>query len=162
MDINEVLDNSHVAVMQAIDDLPEGMWDLPVTDDGRSSKDIIAHLASRELLLIDVLKTFEGEQASPYILRWMEDKNRFDAEAVESRRYHTAQQVVNEYEDAQLQSSSLLSGLPADRVTKQDSMPWLQSPMSLADFVQSHVEHAREYADHIIQFREKNKAMEQS
>ncbi len=160
MNINEVLDNSHVAVMQAIDDLPEAMWDLPVTDDEWSSKDILAHLTSREALLIDVLKTFQGEQPSPYILRWVEDHDRFDADAVQVHRYQTAQQVVNEYEDAQLQSSSVLAALPTDREAKQDSMPWLQSPMSLADFVQAHADHARKHAHFIMEFREKNKAME--
>ena len=160
MNINEVLDNSHVAVMQAIDDLPEAMWDLPVADDGWSSKDILAHLTSRELLLIDVFKTFQGEPPSPYVLRWVEDHERFDEDAVQSRRYQTAQQVVNEYEDTQLQSSSLLTSLPADCVTKQDTMPWLQSPTSLAEFVQAHADHARKHAHSIMEFREKNKAME--
>lgn len=160
MNINEELDNSHVAVMQAIDDLPEVMWDLPVTDDAWSSKDILAHLTSHELLLIDVFKTFQGEQPSPYVLRWIEDHERFDTDAVQTHRYQTAQQVVNEYEDAQLQSSSLLTVLPVDRVTKQDTMLWLQSPMSLADFVQAHADHARKHAHSIMEFREKNKAME--
>lgn len=160
MNINEVLDNSHVAVIEATDDLPEGMWDLPVADGEWSSKDILAHLTSREALLIDVLKTFQGEQPSPYILRWMEGQDRFDADAVQSHSYQTAQEVVNEYQDAQLQSSSLLSALPAELVTEQDSMPWLQSPMSLTDFVQSHADHSNKHAHSIVEFREKNKAME--
>lgn len=160
MNINEVLDNSHVAVIQATDDLPEAMWDLPVADGQWSSKDILAHLTSREALLIDVLKTFQGEQPSPYILRWREDQETFDADAVKSHAYQTAQEIVNEYQDAQLQSTSLLSVLAADLVTRQDSMPWLQPSVSLADFVQSHADHANKHARSIIEFREKNKAME--
>lgn len=60
MNINEVLDNSHVAVMQAIDDLPEAVWDMPGVAGAWSAKDTLAHLTSRELLLIDTLKTFQG------------------------------------------------------------------------------------------------------
>lgn len=160
MNINEVLDNSHVAVIQATDDLPEGMWDLPVADGEWSSKDILAHLSSHELLLIDVLKTFQGEQPSPYILRWLENRDRFDADVVQSHAYQTAQEIVNEYQDAQLRSSSLLASLPADSVTKPDTMPWLRLPMSLGDFVQSHADHANKHAHSIMEFREKNKAME--
>jgi hypothetical protein len=160
MNINEVLDNSHVAVIQATDDLPEAMWDLPVAEGEWSSKDILAHLTSREAVLIDVLKTFQGEQPSPYILRWLEGQDRFDAEAVQSHAYQTAQEIVNEYQDAQLQSSALLAALAADAVTKQDSMPWLKSSMSLADFVQAHADHANKHAHSIMEFREKNKAME--
>ncbi len=155
MNINEVLDNCHVAVIQAVDDLPEVMWDVPGVSGEWSSKDTLAHLTSHELLLIDLLKTFQGEQPSPYILRWLEDHARFDADTVQSRAYQTAQQVMNEYQDAQLQSTSLLNALPADAITPQVS--WLQPPMSLVDFIQSHADHARKHADQIVQFRDKNK-----
>ncbi|GAC1365041.1 MAG: hypothetical protein NVS2B12_40470 [Ktedonobacteraceae bacterium] len=160
LNINEVLDNSHVAVIQASENLPEGMWDLPVTDNGWSAKDILAHLTARELVLIDVLKTFQGEQPSPYILRCVADPARFDAETVQSRKYQTAQQVVNEYQDAQLHSSSLLLVLPADAIIRQGSMPWLQTSETLADFIQTHANHAYEHATRLMQFREKNKTLE--
>jgi len=156
MNINEVLDNSHVAVMQSIDDLPEAVWDMPGVAGEWSAKDTLAHLTSRELLLIDILKTFQGEQPSPYIRRWLEDRASFDAETVQSRAYQTAQLVENEYEDAQLRSSALLT----DVVDAQATISWLQPPVSLADFVQSLADHAREHANQLAQFRDKNKNIE--
>ena len=160
MNINEVLDNSHVAVIQATDDLPEAMWDLPVAEGAWSTKEIIAHLTAREALLIDIFKTLQGEQPSPYVLRWVEDAEKFDADAVQSHTYQTAQEVVDEYQDAQLQSTSLLASLPADLVTKQGTMPWLQSSMSLTEFIQAQADHALNHAQQIMNFRAKKKAME--
>ena len=48
MNAAEVLDNSHLMIIQAVDHLPELEWDIPNACGVWSVKDIIAHLTSYE------------------------------------------------------------------------------------------------------------------
>ena len=53
MDADDVLRYGHSTVLGAVDGLPSGQWDMPGACGVWSVKDIVAHLASYELLLVD-------------------------------------------------------------------------------------------------------------
>ncbi|GCE19994.1 DinB family protein [Dictyobacter kobayashii] len=161
MSATEMLENSHLMVIQALDDLPEPMWDMPGVSGEWSAKDIVAHLTSYELLLIDAFQTVHGETPSPYLMRWRSDLQAFNTEAVEARRYQTAQQVMNEYQDAQVRSADALSSLPAELVEKKGAISWYRSgEASIADLVERLSQHMQQHCEQIKQFREANKQQE--
>lgn len=156
MQMIEILDNSHLQVIESVDDLNEALWDLPGVSGNWSVKDVIAHLTSYELLLIDILNTAQGEQVSPYVLRWRADLHEFNADMVESRRYHTAQQVLTEYQDAQMRASALLAAMPVELLEKQDAL----TERSVADIVVQLGRHIQQHCEQIVLFREQHKELE--
>ncbi|GCE05909.1 maleylpyruvate isomerase N-terminal domain-containing protein [Dictyobacter aurantiacus] len=161
MSATQTLENSHLTVLQALDDLPEPMWDMPGVCGEWSAKDIVAHLTSCELLLIDVCQTAHGEKPSPYLLRWANDLQAFNDETVGARRYQTAQQVMNEYQDAQVRSSDALASLPADLVEKKGVLNWYKTgEASIADLVEGFSRHAKLHSQQIVEFRTANKQLE--
>lgn len=161
MSATQTLENSHLMVIQALDDLPEPMWDMPGVSGEWSAKDIVAHLTSSELLLIDALQTVHGEKPSPYLLRWVNDLQAFNNEAIEARSYKTAQQVMNDYQDAQVRSTDALSSLPAELLEKKGTLAWYRSgEASIADLVEIFSRHAQQHCQQIVQFRASNKQLE--
>jgi hypothetical protein len=58
MNATDVLKYGQLTVMQAIDGFPETAWETAGACGVWSVKDIIAHLASHERVLVDILTTF--------------------------------------------------------------------------------------------------------
>ena len=156
MKITDMLDQSHLQVIQVLDDLPEAEWDIPGVCGDWSVKDIIAHLSSYEQVLIDMLNTLSGNEATASLRSFMSDPASFDREQVEARKYSTAQQVEDEYQDVQLQSSSLLARIPLERISQTGTVPGSGTDQSVADFIQMVSEHTRKHCTQIAAFREKS------
>ena len=154
MDASELLQKGNLMVVQVVDGFPEAGWDMPGACGGWSVKDIIAHLSSYEHVAIDVLKTFQGEEPTPLIQRFLHHLDEFNRAEVEARKYLTAQQVMDEYQDTQVQTTSLLMQIPPERVQQIGTMPWYDQECCLADFIQRHYDHTCEHCTQIVLFRQ--------
>jgi hypothetical protein len=117
-------------------------------------KDIIAHLTSYEHVANDVLKTFQGDEPTPTILKFLHHLDEFNNTEVEARKYLTAQQVMDEYQDTQVQTTSILMQIPNDKIQQTGTMPWYSQDSSLADFINRLYEHTREHCTQIANFRQ--------
>jgi uncharacterized protein (TIGR03083 family) len=158
MSITDVLDKSHVLVMETIDDLPETQWDVPGACGDWSVKDIIAHLTAYEVLLRDALKTFAGSEPTAYLLAFAKDnQDHFNAAAVARHRYATAQQIEDDYNEAQMQTTSLLAQIPAGKAAQKGTVPWFGPDLSLAELVNDLYTHTREHCEQIKRFRERTR-----
>ena len=157
MNTSELLEKAHMMVIQTVDGLPELQWDAPGVCGNWSVKDIIAHLASYEHVILDVLSTFTGKEPTPYVLRFISQTQQFDDSEVEARKYATAQQVIDEYQDTQVQTTSLLEQIAPETIQQSGAMPWYQQDLSLADFINRMYEHTREHCDQIARFHNKVK-----
>ncbi len=155
METTTLLENSNLLVIQTIDDLKEVAWEMPGVYGEWSVKDTIAHLASYERVTVDVLNTFQGQEISPDALRWLYQRTAFDRDEVAERRYWTAQQVEDEYQDLQVQATSLLALLPVETIQRPGTLPWYTPDESLADFIREISEHIQEACTHITQFRQR-------
>src|SRR5689334_18125965 len=65
MNASDILKYGHGTVLRAIDGLPEAEWEIGGVCGVWSVKDIIAHLASYELVLKEVLLSFQSNSATP-------------------------------------------------------------------------------------------------
>lgn len=153
MNATEVLDSCHLKMIQALDDLPDEEWDVPGVCGNWSVKDIVAHLASYEYLLIDTLNTALGNEATSRLTHFVEHRDRFNAEEVAKRRYDTAQHVLDEYNDAQVESISLLERIPSETLQKVGIVPALGEQRSPNDLVNIVSKHTNEHRAHIEAFR---------
>ena len=152
MNAAEMLDNVHLRTIRALDDLPELQWDIPGACGNWTVKEIVAHLTSYELALAEGLKTFLGQPSTrTYISRLLEDGAKFNEEEVEKRRYNTAQRVMDDYNDAQIQTMSLLEQIPAEKLQQK-----VTADRSLNDFITSFYNHMSEHCDQIEKFRNRS------
>jgi hypothetical protein len=158
MSITDVLDKSHVLVMQAVDNLPETQWDMPGVCGDWSVKDIIAHLTAYEVLLRDALKTFLGSEPTHYLLAFANNsRDHFNAAAVEGHRYATAQQIEDDYNEVQMQTTALLAQIPAEKAVQKGAIPWRGGPLSLDELVNRLAAHTCEHCEQIRRFRERTR-----
>jgi uncharacterized damage-inducible protein DinB len=155
MNASELLEKSNLLVIQTVDDLPETAWDIPGACGNWSVKDIIAHLASYEHIIVDVLSIFQKEQPTPYILEFLNQLDQFNKAEVEARKYETAQHVLDEYQDAQVEATSLLMQIPDEKVQERGTMPWYGEDCCLADFINRIYDHTREHCAQIARFKQR-------
>jgi DinB superfamily len=155
MNATELLQKGNLMVVQVVDGFPEVGWDMPGACGDWSVKDIIAHLSSYEHVTIEILKTFQGDEPTSLILQFLHHQDEFNNAEVEARKYLTAQQVMDEYQDTQVQTTSLLMQIPPDKVQQTGTMPWYSQDCCLADFVNRLYEHTSEHCTQIAVFRQK-------
>ena len=155
MNAAKLLEQSHMLVLQTVDDFPERLWDTPGACGNWSVKDTIAHLTSYELLLVDALNKLVSDAPTPYLDKFVGKQDEFNKNEVAARQYHTAQQVIEEYNEAQLQSSDLLVKIPQEKVTQAGTFPGYGKDGNLADLVTIIYTHASEHCAQIKAFREK-------
>ena len=89
MNAVDILKYGHLTVLQTLDGFPESAWDTPGACGTWSVKDIIAHLASYELVLVDVLTTLRGSGSTPVLNRFLELGGQFNDAEVSSRKKKT-------------------------------------------------------------------------
>ncbi len=61
---------------------------------------------------------------------------------------------MDEYQDTQVQTTSLLMQIPPDEVRRIGTMPWYDQESCLADFIQRHYDHTTEHCTQIALFRQ--------
>ena len=154
MNVAEELENAHLLVIQTVDNLPELEWDTPIAENSWTVKDIIAHLASYEQVLRDVLHSFtENTPESAYVSRYIQHKDDFNKEEVNARSNHTAQQVIDEYQEAQTDTTGLLARIPAETLEKKGTLPWYGEDRSLSDFIRGINANIQRHCNEITAFR---------
>ncbi len=160
MRTSTLLENSNLLVIRAVENLNEAVWDIPGACGEWSVKDIVAHLASYEHVMVDVLQMLleKREQPTPYVLHWLNQPAEFNAAEVKARRYQTAQQIEDEYQDTQVQATSLLKQLPEETILQKGTMPWYKPECCLADFITLMAQHIQEHCSQIALFRQSEKA----
>lgn len=156
MNTESVLNYGHLTVMATIDGLPEAAWDTPGVCGVWSVKEIIAHLASFEHLLVDVLRSLQGEETTPTLDQFRIDPLRFNDSEVEARRNMSAAAVLAEYTDTQARTTGLLAQIPSARRRLNGTLPWYGEEFDLEDFITyTFYGHKREHSAQIAVFRDR-------
>lgn len=152
MNMSEALQNANLLVIRALDGLPEEEWDMPGACGDWSVKDIVAHLASYEHVIVDILNTFLGGELTSTVKHWMSSRATFNAEEVEARKFATAQQVMDDYQNTQVEAASLIMQIPPEKIQQAGTMPWYGGQHNLADFMQQMCDHISEHVAQISAF----------
>ena len=154
MNINDVAEYGHQTVLQTVEGLPDEAW----TQDGVcgvwSVKDIIAHLASFEHVLVDVVHTLADDEATPYLDAFADPD--FNDAQVAKRSHLTPSAVMAEYVETQESAAALLAKIPPKRCREAGALPWYGEQYSLDDFVvYASYGHKREHCAQIKLFRKR-------
>jgi hypothetical protein len=164
MNASDILKYGHGTVLQAIDGLAAAEWEISGVCGVWSVKNIIAHLASYELVLGEVLSSLQqhpdqpnaspGTQVTPMLNAFVEPGGRFNDTQVALRSYsHT--EVLAEYISAYERGAALAAQLPAETFRQAGTLPWYGLEYALDDFiVYAFYGHKREHCAQIAVFRD--------
>lgn len=155
MNATDILKYGQLTVLQTIEGFPESAWETPGACGVWSVKDIIAHLASYERVLVDVLSTFVSGGSTPYLNKFTDPNSNFNDTEVAARKEKTFSEVLGEFNDTHAQVMSLAARIPVETFRQSGTLPWYGMEYALDDFiVYTQYGHKREHSAQIAAFRD--------
>ena len=156
MNTHEVLKYGHLWVHKHLDGLTEAQMLAPNVCGWWSVKDILAHLASFEWLLVEVFQTCVEPGPTPTLDQHNSlTGDAFNAMQVGLRKEKSPAEVLAEYDQAYEQGMRLLPRIPATQLRQAGTIPWYGMEYSLEDFVvYQYYGHKREHCAQIAAFRD--------
>jgi hypothetical protein len=156
MNAGDILEYGHGTILQSVDGLPDAAWETGGVCGVWSTREIVAHLASYEQLLVEVLSGFTGGGPTPYLEMWCEPGMGFNDKQVALRKDASPADVRAEYTGAHERVRARVAEIPADTFRRTGTLPWYGAEYSLDDFiVYTYYGHKREHAAQIAAFRDR-------
>jgi hypothetical protein len=151
-----VLKYGHLWVHKHLDGLTEEECLVPGVCGVWSVKDIIAHLASFEWVLADVLTACAKSGPTPKLDFYMSmDGDAFNAVEVGKRSDKTMGQVVQDYNEGYEMAMAALKSVNERDLRQPGSIPWYGAEYALDDFiVYQYYGHKREHCAQIAVYRD--------
>ena len=155
MNATDILKYGQQTVIQTINGFPEAEWETAGACGFWSVKDIIAHLASYEQVLVDVLTSFTSGGPTPALDSFIKLGRQFNDVEVNRRKEKRIRDVLAEFNDAYRQVMSLIVTIPSETLRQNGTLPWYGMEYALDDFiVYTYYGHKREHSAQIAAFRD--------
>lgn len=156
MNARDVLKYGNLTVLRTVNNLAEDDWHTAGVCGHWSVKEIIAHLASFEHILVEALGVAAGGRPGPYIADWMAGGQAFNDRQVPARAGLTVAETLAEYERTHAETARLAAGLPVDLFRSSGFFPDYGMEYDLDDFIAySFYGHKREHCAQIAVFRDR-------
>jgi hypothetical protein len=159
MNAVDILKYGQQTVLGTLEGLPEAAWETPGACGVWSVKDIIAHLASYERVLVDALTPFidrDSNTPGPYLARFTEPGGQFNDAEVDARKGKTTKEVLGEFNDVHAHVMSMVKQIPPETLRQTGTIPWYGMNYALDDFlVYAYYGHKREHSAQIAAFRDR-------
>jgi hypothetical protein len=156
MNATDILKYGQSTVLQAIEGFPTSAWDAPGACGTWSVKDIIAHLTSYEVVLVDVLSTFIESGATPALDKFTAPGGQFNDTEVNLRKVKNVKEVLEELNDTHTQVMSMIAKIPPETLRQNGTLPWYGMNYALDDvIVYMYYGHKREHSAQIAAFRDR-------
>src|ERR1019366_9124892 len=154
MNAADILKYGQQTVHQTLKSFPEAAWEESGACGEWSVKDIIAHLASYELVLVDILMRFATNGSIPALDKFIELGSQFNDYEVSQRKEKTLKEVLQEFDEAHSVTMSLLAAIPAEVLRQNGTLPWYGIDYALDDvIVYMYYGHKREHSAQIAAFQ---------
>lgn len=153
MNIRDILTYGQNHVLEAVEDLSAADWETPGVCGEWSAKDVVAHLASFENVLLDVLKYIIGDKDTPHLQAFTSDPD-FNDNEVLKRRSKSWIVVLAELALAHDEVMNLIGQLPVQVLREKGVLAWYGDDYDLEDFiVYSYYGHKREHTAQIEAYK---------
>ena len=153
MDAEDILKYGHRTLMTTLEGIPVEKWSTGGVCGWWSVKDIIAHLASYEQVLVEVLGNLVDGRPTPTLKLFAHEN--FNDLQVEQRQKNTPMQVKAEYEDAHQEVRKLIAQVPVETRRQKGVLAWYGDEYDLEDFlVYSFYGHKREHSAQVAVFKD--------
>ena len=153
----DVLKYGNATVLRAVADLPAADWATPGVCGWWSAREIVAHLASFEHILIEALEMAGGTRDGygPTLRAWFRDGQAFNDQQVADRAALSPQETLADYAAAQAQTMTLATALPPEAWLQTGFLGAYGAEYDPQDFITYAVYgHKREHAAQIAVFRD--------
>ncbi len=156
MNAHDVLMYGHRWVHLHLDVLTEEQCLAPNVCGIWSTKDIIAHLASFEWVLVDILNSCVSSAPTPNLDRFTSmDGDSFNALEVSKRQNQPVKMVVADYDNGYAKVMDILPKLSPEDLTQPGALPWYGMEYALDDFiVYQYYGHKREHMAQVAVYRD--------
>jgi hypothetical protein len=151
----DVLKYGNLTLLHTIRGLPENDWHTPGVCGFWSVKEIIAHLASFEYILVEALGVAAGDEPGPYLQGFLRDGQLFNDTQVPARSGLTVLETLAEYQMTQARTMDLATALPREAFRVTGFLPAYGAEYDLEDYIAySFYGHKREHSAQIAVFRD--------
>jgi uncharacterized protein (TIGR03083 family) len=141
--------------LRAVEGLPEDDWLTSGVCGYWSVKDIIAHLASYEQVLAEVLTTLMGGRPTPRVDRFTDRSGNFNDTEVAARQGLSVADTLAEFNEAHGRVVAALATIPVETLRQPGTIPWYGPEYALDDLlVYAYYGHKREHSAQIAVFRD--------
>lgn len=160
MNAVDVLKYGQQTLLRALDSFPAAAWETPGACGVWSVKDIISHLASYELVLVELLAGFTGgDGPTPYLTAYIETHDQFNDEQVNMRKDLGMEEVLAELNQAHDRVMALIAQIPPETCRQVGTLRWYGAEYALDDFlVYTYYGHKREHSAQVAAFYDVLKA----
>ena len=154
----DILKYGQRTLLGSIEGFPASEWETPGVCGVWSTKDVLAHLASHEQVLTDVLAGFAGANGSGALDLYMSQGPEFNDFQVAERRDKTPGEVLDELNSAHTRNMSLVSKIGTETLRQAGTLPWYGMEYALDDLiVYGFYGHKREHSAQIAVFLDRLK-----
>lgn len=160
MNASDILKYGHDFVTRNLAGLPQAHWDTPNVCGWWSTKHILAHLASFEHVLVDVLQSFAGGGSATYLEQFTSlGGEGFNDFQVDIRKNMAPAEAYAEYEQAWRTTMDLVAQIPAETLRRAGTLPWYGAEYALDDYiVYQYYGHKREHIAQVNIFKDRLQA----
>ncbi len=157
MNASDILKYGDLTVRGTLKQVPQTEWETAGVCGWWSVKQIVAHLASYERLLVEVLNGFcGGDSPTPTLTRFLQANASFNDDQVAERANLTPDQTLAEYSASQAEVVKLIAQIPDETLRRAGTLPWYGMEYSLDDFlVYQYYGHKREHMAQVGVFQDK-------
>jgi hypothetical protein len=150
----DILKYGHSFVMRTLESFPARHYDEPGAVGYWSAKDVVAHLGSYELVLVELLDSLLTPCPTPLLDQLNNDGQAFNDLQVDVLRKGMAmEQVLDEYKAAHDRAWGLANKIPAEMWRQTGLLPWYGAEYDLEDFiVYTYYGHKREHCGQLQTF----------
>lgn len=135
MHADDVFRYGHLTILRVVDGFPEECWDVPGACGAWTPRDILAHLASYEMLIGDVLSSILSVGPTPTLDRFLTPEIPFNETEVAERAQHSATALLGEYETAHRRAADLLAQIPLQQRREAGILAWYGVEYDLEDAI---------------------------
>ena len=155
MDTPAILKYGHATLMKSVAGMEDEAWEVNGVCGWWSVRDIFAHLASYEHVLVDLLEAQLGDTATPRLDEFVLLGDDFNDVLVSRSVGVSAADILLDYTGAHVEVMRLAAQVPPERARLNGTLPWYGKQYALDDFiVYSFYGHKREHAAQIDKFRD--------
>lgn len=147
MNASDILRYGNATLLKTLERMPDSDWDIPTVCGIWSGKDVMAHLASYETVLVEILSDQLEKCPTPTLDRFIDPKVNFNDDQVGLRKERTLDEIMTEYTQAHERSLTLVKQIPTARLQQPGVLAWYGPEYSIDDFmVYTYYGHKREHS----------------
>jgi uncharacterized damage-inducible protein DinB len=156
MNALDVMKYGNLTFLGPLAALPFDQWETDGVCGIWSVKNIVAHIASYEWVMADILRQLTGGGPTPHLDTYKRTGMAFNDEQVDSRKSLSAAKTLAEYEEAHAAVMALAPQVSTEQFRAVGTLPWYGAEYSVDDYITYAVYgHKREHIAQVNVFRDR-------